>query len=1348
MINKVDIFREGVIIASVDIDEGTMYNEKLNGTKLITCPIVVQTAIDLQEGDYIVYEDEPGIPEIYIINTLPKFSKDSSSLSKNYDVVFETEFYLLLNDYIFHEGDPVFPYYSNARGHLQLMVDNANRNSSGWLVGEVDDTEEKHIDYNWTYARTALDEIAARFGLEYKVSGRTIRMVKTIGRDTGLTFEVGIGKGLHQIERAPDTGKNVINRAYGLGGTRNIDASYRDGTTKGYLVFEERYVETPGVTAGTERVKEGKFEDPEIYPRFKGSVTGTTLIKDAAGEVIGATITDTAIDFDINAQLALMPKEMKPKASFLTGALTGVDFEIEKYDHATKTITLIINKDTNGYPLPNALNFPEPGDKFTLIDMMMPAAYKVASELELKEKTLEFLNDNKLQRLLYGLTPDEKVLRSNNIRLSVGDRSTVVDTDINANEMLRVTEIGYPIVNRFKVSAIIGNEIRYDKVVKLFADVVRAKKEIQVIDRKSAELAKRGVQNLRAFEQSIFDTDGMLQAERYNVGVLTAILGIFGAKSQNFKLNQVFITDNFNGNANSVFISTGELIHFEISNPGDKNIWVMSDLVQIEMEPASLYYVYAKCSRLAQFGSWVVTTEQIKPEDVPDYYHFLAGVVYPVLNGWRNSDFTNGIADINGNRLKIGKIVSRDGQTGFDLDNSTIFGKISFRTNNGGLKDIALVEQTANDAAKAIAGVEDYITAVLPTEIADLQAQIDGAIESYFYQYDPTPSNLPASEWNTPELKLKHGNDTFSNTSTGASWRWVFENGEWTWKVITDTATQQALLLAGKAKDTADGKRTVFVDQPYTPYLRGDLWAQGAGGELMRCVTERLAGAFNASDWGKSSKYTDDTAVNNLQVGGRNYYWAGLNFNGYQGAALHWKSNTGMLIAGTSANTALMRLSRCITSNGWHTVSFDGWVDTVNWNATTQIVCNDAYSSGALDFTTSSKRFTFTFNVQNWTDAVYNFIDFQGLSGQGYRIENLMIEKGNKASDFSIAPEAVATDAQSKADAAQTAAIASANATAEAIAQAKANTAKLEAIAAASSDAQAKAEQARVNAINASNAYAATVANDKASQAQINAAADASNKAEAARVAAVNAANAQYATLTNSLKATAYQDIDQWAINGQSVFQGGKLNVLLLDAAYIRANIINAAYIEALDIVSKSIRTDSANRKRIIIDGVENNIRLLDENNNVVSVLDDDSAQEAAYYTLYPPLALTNPITGEVSYPKDYLYMAYAGSEARYYYSSMGPGLSIGISPTHAAGFSYIGRKAITTTGSINAGTPNGSQRSSMDRNGIRTTGTITVRSGSTDMNGISGRFAYFYGQDAYHLIFSNGILVGSGNGA
>lgn len=200
-------------------------------------------------------------------------------------------------------------------------------------------------------------------------------------------------------------------------------------------------------------------------------------------------------------------------------------------------------------------------------------------------------------------------------------------------------------------------------------------------------------------------------------------------------------------------------------------------------------------------------------------------------------------------------------------------------------QDIQDAQASANEADRKAQAAQDFIDNTLPGELSELRGIIDGQIESFFYNYDPTMSNYPASSWTTTEDKERHLNDTFTNTSTGASWRFLKEGDEYKWVEIADTATKEALKLAGEAKSTAASKRRVFVVEPTPPYEVGDLWTQGVSGDLMRCVKERLSGSYVSSDWEKASKYTDDTKVDNLQIGMVNLLKGSnveLNNQGYQ----------------------------------------------------------------------------------------------------------------------------------------------------------------------------------------------------------------------------------------------------------------------------------------------------------------------------------------------------------------------------------------------------------------------------------------------------------------------------------
>lgn len=114
-----------------------------------------------------------------------------------------------------------------------------------------------------------------------------------------------------------------------------------------------------------------------------------------------------------------------------------------------------------------------------------------------------------------------------------------------------------------------------------------------------------------------------------------------------------------------------------------------------------------------------------------------------------------------------------------------------------------------------------------------------------------------------PQIHFTISSDKTTNPDAGKSWRWVKEeDGTYKWTPIADSDAVKALQEAARAQDTADAKRRVFVVTPTTPYDAGDIWTQGEGGDIMRCIESRATGNFESSDWDKASKYTDDTAAN------------------------------------------------------------------------------------------------------------------------------------------------------------------------------------------------------------------------------------------------------------------------------------------------------------------------------------------------------------------------------------------------------------------------------------------------------------------------------------------------------
>lgn len=213
---------------------------------------------------------------------------------------------------------------------------------------------------------------------------------------------------------------------------------------------------------------------------------------------------------------------------------------------------------------------------------------------------------------------------------------------------------------------------------------------------------------------------------------------------------------------------------------------------------------------------------------------------------------------VNADWIKTGtiKAIDKDGNTTFLVDVTT--GRVVINADSVQVKG---KDVNAIAKEKAETEVNNFISNTYTTDINNLQSQIDGQIETFFYDYEPTLQNIPASGWTTNEERKKHEGDLFYWKSKGYAYRFMQDGATWKWQLVQDTDITLALAAAEKAQDTADHKRRVFVVQPEPPYDIGDLWTQGSNGDLMRCKVARASGSYDSSDWEKASKYTDDSSL-------------------------------------------------------------------------------------------------------------------------------------------------------------------------------------------------------------------------------------------------------------------------------------------------------------------------------------------------------------------------------------------------------------------------------------------------------------------------------------------------------
>lgn len=441
---NINIYRGVSVISTVEIDEQTVLVKKLMSADRITLRVTVSAALPLELGDHITYGGAN-----YYLNQAPLIEKINDKTHK-YTCNFEGILYDLFNK-LFISSDNLleFAYTGNAEDVLTLIVANLNQIYTGWAVGTVDATVEKTFEFANDNCRTALTKLAEAYNFEFELVGKTINLKEAVGTVRDITFKYGQNQGLYTLTRKTVEDKNLITRLYAYGSTKNLPYTYRNRAKR--LVFEERTLEKNVSVYG---IREGFYTNEDIYPNRTATLTAVSDV--ATGE--DSYVEDSSIDFNINDYLA---EGLTAKIVFKSGELSGYEFEIWKFDWATKRIYFNPIQESDGYVIPNEDRLPQVGDTYTLVDINMPEIYIINAEAFLKAEAQKYLDANCVPKLLYVVKIDPKYTKAESITLDAGDLVTIEDTFLGIDRAIRISQISFPICNPYKMDAIIADFIPY-----------------------------------------------------------------------------------------------------------------------------------------------------------------------------------------------------------------------------------------------------------------------------------------------------------------------------------------------------------------------------------------------------------------------------------------------------------------------------------------------------------------------------------------------------------------------------------------------------------------------------------------------------------------------------------------------------------------------------------------------------------------------------------------------------------------------------------------------------------------------------------------------------------------------
>ncbi|SFL10185.1 hypothetical protein SAMN05216357_112132 [Porphyromonadaceae bacterium KH3CP3RA] len=896
----------------------------------------------------------------------------------------------------------------------------------------------------------------------------------------GNGFKTGVG-------RQNDGDRQPIGRLYVQGGERNIDYSEYGSSSlllpkSASLVYEGKTYRTDAdgmyiTRDGNSNTAEDSYDGSDHYPKRVGIVSHVIVV-DAAQHFYD--IRDTSIPAALDYRDCRIPGE-KATIVFQSGALAGREFDIEQTDtdltgyiHAERRFK-IVPAELDGQVMPGGVFVPQVGDKYAIFNISMPQAYisdnatKTGASWDMFREAVKYFAEEENDK--FSFTGELDGVWSKSRWLEIGGkivpgghvlfsdpqfqpsgiliRITAVKDYVNKPHKPEITLSNAPISGSF--SADLG-KLEAEEVVRE-AD----KKEVIRFTKRQWRDAK---ETMSMLQEALLNFSGSINP--ITVQTMQLLVGDESLQFRfvNNKTNPSPVTHNvsFNPATKVLTVTSGIIQHMTLGITSLKKshaaneykYWDMSAYTSPALDADKAYYLYARCAKSGTTGVFLLSETAIGMESVANQYHFLLGVLNSEQDGDRSFAPLYGFTEILPGRVTTDRIVSQDGKTYFDLDTGEIGGKITFRSTSGQDQDMAdWADGTSQDiqdaqaaaaaaALKAQQAIEDAEANVglINTEIGKLQAQIDGEVSNWFYPYTPTLANYPASDWTTNEIKDRHIGDTFTNTSqapatdAGKSWRFVKNGSVYSWTLIADSDAVKALLKAAEAQATADGKSTTFLIQP-TKYHLGDMWVLNSDqtvngiaykeGDILTATQDSTT--FVQAHWVKRVRYTDDTAIDNLEIGGRNYvrsFLSGLwksfggegtidnisqNVSRVYGTKTGGSSLSNCLVIPLKGDTTYTISANVITAlNGWFL--FREKNNTIN-DRSGQVAIHSVQNNGSgFDISEGYVEKTFTTKTET-KSIILEFGSNTVITDFDVKIEDIVLVKGNKPTDWTPAPEDV-----------------------------------------------------------------------------------------------------------------------------------------------------------------------------------------------------------------------------------------------------------------------------------------------------------------------------------------------------
>ena len=684
----------------------------------------LSTYTDIPTGAWCEFQGER-----YTLNQPAKVVKHNSKHFE-YTLTMDSEGANLKNYKFRNPNDKTlkFPFTASPRYHIQILVDCLNMIDSGWQVGNCIEASEKLVSYNHNNCLEALEMIAKSFETEYEIIGKTIHLHKVeYFKNNPLPLQYGKGKGFKTgVSRT--TEQSRITRLYVQGGERNIDRS-KYGNKELLLPKSQEYVyegvtfvsDDKGLSIAIKNAQNNGFINEQsidlshIYPSRKGTVSAVFEVDKAKHFY---DFTDTSIPQALNfADLQIKGEKMV--IYFESGMLSGREFEISRYEHSsgynhsTRRFE-IVPKEEDGATMPNDIFKPAVGDRYSVYNMHLPAAYicdnttKSGASWEMMKEACKYLYENRSDLFTFTGDLDGIWAKKNwaNVggRLKMGAYIHFSDNEFQRTPVaIRIVGLKEYVNNPYSPQIELSNKVQGQS----FSSEIRKLQNQEVY---FGEMNKKAISETKRSWRNALETIKQVEEAfpEYTKSIIPAtvqtMMALVGNKAGQFafvanKTNPITVPHSlyFDKATKQIKAGSGWIKHYTIGttdikpnhSAADYKYWYVSSFVSGRLDDkAKTYYLYIKASKTAETAQFVLSENKISMEQEAGFYHFLYATVNSEYDGERGIAQFNGFTEITGGQLVTNKISSGNGEQYILLLDNEIIIKANLRITDGNKTEI------------------------------------------------------------------------------------------------------------------------------------------------------------------------------------------------------------------------------------------------------------------------------------------------------------------------------------------------------------------------------------------------------------------------------------------------------------------------------------------------------------------------------------------------------------------------------------------------------------------------------------------------------------------------------------